>query len=419
MSKNVQDHFSNILQSYTTDIIHCSMTDLNLSVYNPDAMMSTTLFVHQALLLPLSPSLARMVGNSVTSDPPTIILADASIAALQCLLNIVYTGECTVSSDCTVADLVLLIQDLGMGFGNLEQRIGEQDCPDENDNISKTVCGIRQINSNADTPSLGHTESSSSAKNFKCKICDENQPSPLHLVYHMQVAHCETSESMSVFKCKFCKASFNRKDSLLAHMQGRHAVYTCTICEETFEGSYKKKGKSSPFSRFLDHNKEKHGEKASFSFNLRNNQSGGGEHKCPKCTMSFSTMANMYYHMATDHTELKCAFCDYSIVKKSHALLEHLKIHTGEKTHVCEFCGKKFTARKTWANHVKLHTGEKTHSCSQCDAKFVQFTSLLSHMKKHKGGKVVALLNDLMCKICGRQFKHRKNLKRHEKLHGR
>ena len=421
MTEAVQDHFSNIMQSYATDIIHCCMTDLNMAVYNHDTMVSTTLNVHQTLLLPLSPSLARMVGNSVASDPPTIILAGASIAALQCLLNIVYTGECTIDSDCTVNDLVLLIQDLGMSFVNFDQRMEEHEWPDKNNNFSKAVCGLSQIDSSIDTPSLGPTECSSSAKEFKCKTCDENQPSPLHLVYHKQVAHSDTSESITVFKCKFCNASFNRKDGLLAHMQGRHAIYTCTMCEEIFEGSCRKKGKSNPFSRFLDHNKEEHSEKASFSFNLRKNHIEEGEHKCPNCSKSFSTIANMYYHIATDHnTELKCVFCEYSVIKKSHALLEHLKTHTGEKTHICKYCGKSFTARKTWANHVKLHTGEKTHSCTQCDAKFVQLTSLLNHMKKHKkGGMVVNLLDDLMCKVCGRKFKHRKNLKRHEKIHGR
>jgi len=303
-----------------------------------------------------------------------------------------------------------------MEVSNLEQRMEDQDTLDNNNSMSTTLCGIKQINSNTDSPSHTHTESSRQAKDFRCKNCDENLPSPIHLVYHMQVAHCNTSDSIAaMLKCRFCNASFTRKDSLLIHMQGRHAVYSCTMCEEIFEGAYRKKGNSNPFSRYLNHNKEKHDGKASFSFNLRKNEIG--EHKCQQCIKSFSTMANMYYHMATDHTELKCVFCEYSIVNKSHALLEHLRIHTGEKIHVCEFCGKKFTARKTLANHVKLHTGEKNYSCTQCGAKFAQLNGLIVHWKKHIGKVVVDPLDALMCKVCGWKFKNIKHLRRHEAVH--
>jgi len=83
---------------------------------------------------------------------------------------------------------------------------------------------------------------------------------------------------------------------------------------------------------------------------------------------------------------------------------------------VCEYCGKKFTAQKALANHVKLHTGEKNHSCTRCGAKFVQLNSLLVHWTKHIG-KVADDLDDLVCKICGRKWKSKANLRQHEAIH--
>ena len=94
-------------------------------------------------------------------------------------------------------------------------------------------------------------------------------------------------------------------------------------------------------------------------------------------------------------------------------------IHTGDKSCVCKYCGKKFRAKKTLLNHERSHTGEKNFKCSKCDARFVQKASLLSHFKAHHRETDVNenMRSALVCRFCGKEFKYENTLKNHKKLH--
>jgi len=434
-------HFSQIWSSYLSDLGSCLLTDLIMIVFDPTSQSFIKVHVHQAVLLPLCPLLAGLVQDNAKSHP-SIICEAISLPVLQCLLTLVYTGCCVLTSDCTLSDLQILMKNLGMdNFKNLKQAIVPadethslgQDCSQSTTKLLQTeVSGIRQLpsskfvlNSSENKLLEPSPTSSPSDQDYQCKCidCDKILPSPVHLIYHMHVNHSEGSpEDPSRLSCRFCQYSvkMERKDSLIKHLQRKHTEYKCSMCEEIFNCV---KDNLSPFKRFLNHNSEKHQDKARFSFNLRlENQ---GEHLCTKCSSSFSSLARMYYHMATQHPEkgserYKCIFCTFSIKSKNHSLLEHLMIHTGEKSCVCKFCGKKFRAKKTLLNHERLHTREKNFKCSKCDERFVQKSSLLCHLKAHDRRETENNENmqrALLCRFCGKEFKYGKALKNHMKLH--
>ena len=116
-------HFSRIWSSYLSDIGSCLFTDLILIVFDPTSQSFIKVLVHQAVLLPLCPLLAGLVQDNAKSHP-SIICEAISLPVLQCLLSLVYTGSCVLSSDCTLIDLHILMKNLGMDIlSNLDQAI--------------------------------------------------------------------------------------------------------------------------------------------------------------------------------------------------------------------------------------------------------------------------------------------------------
>jgi len=351
LTRDEQDHFSNILDSYLSDVIYCRMTDLNLAVYDPDTKSTTTLSVHQALLLPLWPSLASIVRkNSVINDSPTIILDNIALPVLQCILDIVYTGRCTINSHCTVSDILKLIQNLGMEVSNLQQIIEDQDSP-VNNNLSTALCGINQITSTTDSPSLTDTESSLQGKDLNYKNCDEKLSSPINLVYRMQVAHCNTSESVAamlkcIHVCEYCGKRFTRQKTLANHviLHTEDKNYSCTQCGAKF----------AQLNSLLVHWKKHIGKVVVDPLE---------DLVCKVCGRKFKHMKHLRRHKAV-HSSVKfsCNMCE-STFRRKDRMTAHMKTKHAENA---------------------VHSSVK-FSCNLCQSTFSRKDKLTAHMKKKHG----------------------------------
>ncbi|OCT75276.1 hypothetical protein XELAEV_18030454mg [Xenopus laevis] len=108
--------------------------------------------------------------------------------------------------------------------------------------------------------------------------------------------------------------------------------------------------------------------------------------------------------------EFRCRECDKSFSYKM-GVINHARVHTGEKPFPCSECGKCFTLKCNLQKHLKIHSGEKPFTCLECGKSFTQKVGLQVHQNMHAGVK------PFTCTECGKSFPKKSTLLRHGKSH--
>ncbi|XP_069468118.1 zinc finger protein Pegasus isoform X2 [Ambystoma mexicanum] len=82
--------------------------------------------------------------------------------------------------------------------------------------------------------------------------------------------------------------------------------------------------------------------------------------------------------------KLKCRYCTYAS-KGTARLIEHIRIHTGEKPHRCHLCPFASAYERHLEAHMRSHTGEKPYKCELCSFRCSDRSNLSHHRRrKHK-----------------------------------
>lgn len=96
-------------------------------------------------------------------------------------------------------------------------------------------------------------------------------------------------------------------------------------------------------------------------------------------------MSHMKTHVkrpTPEEFQFACDACPKRFAR-AQALVNHSRVHTGEKPFVCEVCSKAFTHKTTLFKHCLTHGDAKPFQCESCGKSFLVRPILIAHRNSY------------------------------------
>ena len=235
-----------------------------------------------------------------------------------------------------------------------------------------------------------------------------------------QTGESVKTEGSGIFTCEACDKVFSVSEELDEHFRENHGgdiVYRCD--NRTCNTILKSKEELRDHQTALGHedfiilefgSDEHHSHTTSVNAKVKL--------KGEQSSQSLNSLLELNTHeMDCRLSEPKVFNCDEDQCDRSFSSPAGLAYHRSSAHNQGQFfcskpgCGKLFKLKNLLRRHEKTHSSERSYNCDKCNKSFKTNSNLKSHLTVHDAD------SKFFCDECGQQFKHRTSLAAHIRWH--
>ncbi|XP_063984005.1 zinc finger protein 184-like isoform X2 [Diachasmimorpha longicaudata] len=137
---------------------------------------------------------------------------------------------------------------------------------------------------------------------------------------------------------------------------------------------------------------------------------------CSLCSKTFPDEPSLKTHVSTHETTkgekgFACDLCGKVMNHPSSVIYHKESEHNNGRRFVCNKCGKGFKHKQLLQRHQLVHSDDRPYICKSCNSSFKTKANLINHYSTHTGEKKYT------CDICNQQFAHKTSLTLHYRWH--